>query len=222
MQVYPTNRKGRVQLRCDYCGSLFNRAESQIRLRGGEHAFCCKHHEFSFKEEMAAVRFWNSINFDGDNGCWIWVGCTSEYGYGLISWKWPGRKSRSTLSHRVSWLLNMGEFDYSLDVLHKCDNPPCVRPSHLFLGTAADNMHDMDAKGRRRSKPSIGEKHPMSKLRDRDVVLIKSMLSAGDMVHDVARCFGVSPHTIYKIRSGQLWSHVRLGDNENPVAVGAV
>ncbi len=97
--------------------------------------------------------FWNQVEKGNHNGCWVWIGALDTLGYGHLTIK---RKLR--LAHRVSWELANGSIPDGLHVLHHCDNPPCVNPSHLFLGTHLDNMRDMIAKGRsnfNHSKPTI-------------------------------------------------------------------
>jgi len=81
------------------------------------------------------------------SGCWLWTAYCNEDGYGRISF---GRKM--LLAHRVSWELHCGEIPAGIQVLHECDNPYCVNPSHLFLGTHKDNMADCTSK-RRNNKP---------------------------------------------------------------------
>lgn len=86
-------------------------------------------------------RFWNKVDRSGD--CWTWQGSRDRKGYGRVS-----VNQRPVLAHRFSWTLSHGPIPDGLCVLHKCDNPPCVNPEHLFLGTIADNNRDMVAKGR--------------------------------------------------------------------------
>lgn len=86
-------------------------------------------------------RFWR-LTFKTD-GCWHYIGNRAPFGYGLI---WVHNKLTTT--HRYSWRLHFGEIPAGMQVLHKCDEPSCVNPAHLFLGTQRDNMHDMIAKGR--------------------------------------------------------------------------
>jgi len=89
-------------------------------------------------------RFLSKVSLQITSGCWVWTGFRNAQGYGhfaLDGYK-VGR------AHRASWVLHRGSIPTGLCVLHRCDNPSCVNPDHLFLGTDADNAHDRDAKGR--------------------------------------------------------------------------
>lgn len=79
--------------------------------------------------------------------CWVWTGTTTAGGYGRLWFV-----TRKDLDHRISWLLSYGDIPDGMCVLHHCDNPPCIRPEHLFIGSHADNMADMLAKGRQRGR----------------------------------------------------------------------
>ena len=89
------------------------------------------------------TRFWAKVN--KTDGCWVWM-ASGNRGYGVIAM--PGRSGRMVYAHRYSYELHYGAFDQSLLVLHHCDNPACVRPDHLFLGTHLDNQQDKVSKGR--------------------------------------------------------------------------
>lgn len=87
------------------------------------------------------ARFWAKVDRSGE--CWTWTACTNRHGYGQF-----GIRRRHYLAHRVSYALAHGPFDTALYICHSCDNPPCVRPDHLFVGTQLDNMRDASGKGR--------------------------------------------------------------------------
>jgi len=95
-------------------------------------------------------RFWNYVDKNGANGCWVWTASRHRFGYGLLvkEQSTTKKRGRHRTAHRLSWELHNGAIPKGLSVLHHCDNPPCVNPAHLFLGTQADNNRDMFAKGR--------------------------------------------------------------------------
>ena len=94
-------------------------------------------------------RFWAKVNKRGPEECWPWIGGKSERGYGRIYV--DGRNVPAT---RVSWAIHFNEaIPMGLQACHHCDNPPCVNPSHLFIGTMSDNINDAVQKGRHRGRP---------------------------------------------------------------------
>lgn len=106
-------------------------------------------------------RFWARIRKSEGEGCWEWTGTVTAFGYGNVNIG----AGRYQMAHRLSWILTNGEPTPGLHVCHRCDNPRCVRPSHLFLGTQADNMRDMVAKHRDRNQATgrdcCGRGHPL-------------------------------------------------------------
>lgn len=146
-------------------------------------------------------RFWAQVERTGE--CWEWRGKLGRGGYGQ-TW----RDGRAPLVHRVSWELHYGPIPEGLFVCHRCDNPPCVRPDHLFLGTAKENTQDMMAKGRfRLSRKRRGEEHPRAKLTAEQAGLIRARV--GTSRRKLAEEFGVSPGTIRAIHEGRTWKDVR-------------
>lgn len=133
-------------------------------------------------------------------GCWVWLSYRDPSGYGRLHYK-----RKPVLASRISYLLHFGEIPEGQHVCHKCDNPGCVNPEHLFLGSQADNMADMYRKGRDRKRSLKGEQHGQAKLTAEQVREFKqSTLSDSE----AARRYGVSRATIHAIRSGKTWSHI--------------
>jgi hypothetical protein len=140
-------------------------------------------------------RFWSKVDIHSQDECWIWMRAADARGYG----RFGIRPRYVVLSHRYAWALTYGD-PGGLSVLHRCDNPPCCNPNHLFLGTHRDNSLDMAAKGRHPGPGLIGERHPKSKLRDQDVLEIRISTLPGV---ELAKRFGVTPTTICAIRRGR-------------------
>ncbi len=131
-------------------------------------------------------------------GCLEFTGCRNHDGYGAVT---CGQKKWS--AHRLSYFLANGEIPESSVVMHSCDNPACINPAHLGIGTIKDNVIDMERKGRARK--SVGSAHGQSKLEEADVRLIRSSPESGA---SLARRLGVSKVLVCQIRRGIGWSHV--------------
>lgn len=140
----------------------------------------------------------------GLSDCWYWVGLRSWLGYGQIA---AARNygSCEIAAHRLSWELFNGPVPTGLKVLHRCDVRACVNPSHLFLGSQADNVADMIAKGRGRSIPMYGEANPGARLTTDQVRAIRAAHASGETQHGLARRFGVAPMTVNRIVRHQTW-----------------
>lgn len=157
-------------------------------------------------------RFW--INVEKGDGCWIWKGAKLGFGYGMMRFN-----GRNTGAHRASWLLHFGEIPEAMFVCHRCDNPGCVRPDHLFLGTHQDNVADAVSKGRQArgvsfaNRPVLrGEACGASKLTEAQVIAIRAKWEAGNVTKmDLVREFGVTHPTIRRIISRKIWRHVLGG-----------
>jgi hypothetical protein len=143
------------------------------------------------------------------SGCWEWTAARFDTGYGAISYK-----GKTRYAHRVSYSEFVGAIPNGMLVCHHCDNPACVNPQHLFLGTSADNMSDKVAKGR-----SVrGEKSSNSKLTELEARLIKKFLKRNPPMRGqrggpcgfLARWFGVTQTAISLIHAGKNWGWVEL------------
>lgn len=136
--------------------------------------------------------------------CWEWTGARCSFGYGSFR---VGDKIDG--AHRVAYELDVGPIPKGLWVCHTCDNPPCVNPKHLFLGTRADNHGDMCAKNRQ-TKPK-GETNAAHKLTDDEVRFIRKTALGPTAL---AEMFGVHRSTIHNVRSRQTWSHLSEMEND--------
>lgn len=149
-------------------------------------------------------RFWPKVDKRGLDDCWEWTGCRVTYGYGQIR---QGRRcGRKLLSHRVSWELHNSTIPTGMYVCHSCDNPPCVNPRHLFLGTNKDNQEDARRKGRR----IFGERSPHAKLTDRKVIRMRRIRKTGLSQEKIAAMFSISLSQTQKILKGEKWKHVPM------------
>lgn len=146
-------------------------------------------------------RFFGNIEI-ADDGCWMWTGAVRGDGYGQMK-----IHVKPIAMHRYSWELFRGEIPEGKLVLHKCDVPLCVNPSHLFVGTNKDNMDDMARKGRRNAPKGSG--HVQSKLNESDIKEIRLFASLGYSQPKIAAMYGVSRSNIGFIANRQTWKHVK-------------
>lgn len=159
-------------------------------------AFRRGHHRNAQKPILE--RLWTKVDKSGE--CWNWTGRTHRFGYGEITFN--GEKQGT---HRVAWVLANGPIPTGLSVLHRCDNPRCVRPDHLFLGTQTDNQRDMREKGRHIK----GSRHPHARLTETEAIEIQR--SAGVSALALARKYGVSKVTVRNIQLGRRWKCLQQG-----------
>ena len=142
-------------------------------------------------------------------GCWVWLGAKNKAGYGLFNAS-DGRPARCVLAHRAAWELHFASIPTRLCVCHHCDTPACVRPSHLFLGTQAENMRDSARKGRHpRNKTKYlpeGKDHHFyrrgHKLTRQEALSIRRSAKTNK---ELAAEYSVDPSLISRIRSKQVW-----------------
>lgn len=150
------------------------------------------------------IRFWKKVNRLSDNECWNWTAYTSKSGYG---WMGVGDK-KSNFAHRVSAVIHglINNLNTSLHVLHKCDNPKCCNPNHLFVGTNIDNVADRVSKGRSGSKPHHGELNGMAKLSSTDIINIRYLYGQGAISQsELAKLYNVQQPHICRIVNNKRW-----------------
>jgi hypothetical protein len=144
-------------------------------------------------------------------GCWGWLGAKKKTGYGYmtIGSRTDGTR-KTTSAHRVSYMAFKGKIPLGRWVLHKCDNPWCVNPDHLYLGNRSDNVRDMMSRGR--LNHVFGEKSPKSKLKEEGVKnLRKERLLHKTPYRDLAAKYGLKSHKhVIEICNGKLWKHIPL------------
>lgn len=144
----------------------------------------------SYDSPTLADRFWTRVV--RTDGCWGWTGAKFRGGYGKIN---SGPRGHGNLfAHRVSWVLHHGPIPDQVYVLHRCDNPPCTNPAHLYLGDHADNMGDKASRGRGRT---ISES------------TVRQILSANGTISEIAEQAGVARSTAWRIRNGKEWVAAR-------------
>lgn len=152
----------------------------------------------AYEQRRLAERFWSKVDQRGPDECWPWqLARFAHGGHGQFTYRFPD-KQVSLYAHRIAWLLTHGASAGELKVCHRCDNPPCVNPNHLFLGTQADNLDDARQKGR------LDETRPRTfRLTLAQRLAIQAAPRGYGSGVALARQFGVSETTIHLIRIGR-------------------
>lgn len=196
---------------CRHCGRSFRTRTSS---RGKRTVYCSKACNGA-AQRLPPEHFWTRVARGAPEACWLWLGATDPKGYGRV-----GIRDRPRPAHRVAYELTNGPIPVGLLVCHRCDNPPCVNPAHLFLGTVADNVADMMAKGRGPNGERSGARtHPEriprgmaqggAKLTDDQVVEIRRLYAAGaGSQRTLAARFGVAVITVSRVVRRTHWTHV--------------
>ena len=139
--------------------------------------------------------------------CWEYQGILDKSGYGRFQGTLQ-KEYNTPFAHRLSYILHYGEFDKSLDVLHNCDNPCCVNPDHLRLGTHQENMNDRDQRGRQVALR--GSNNPTSKLTDETIEKIKQDYFGGKQIKDIAQELGLHRKTISRVLNGETYDQTNI------------
>lgn len=147
------------------------------------------------------IRFWAKVA--KTDGCWEWQGTRTKDGYGQT------KSNRvSVYTHRLSWEMAHGAIPPGMTINHTCDNPPCVRPDHLVLGTQQSNMVDMKRRGRASGGTVQGSRVGTARLTEATAAAIRAEYAQGTSKRALAQKYGVARPTIYKLLAGETWRHV--------------
>jgi hypothetical protein len=176
---------------------LYSRTSGKVKLYPCERCSspCYKKYKRAFCTDMC--RFMSYVTVT-DN-CWIWNGAKNKK-YGILNF----RNRNSMPAHRMSYILFRGEIPDGILACHTCDNPPCVNPQHIFLGTTQHNTEDMMRKGRSMK----GEKHPLAKLTEDDILKIRNLHKQGMKQTKIAEMFNVLASYINCIIKRRTWKHI--------------
>ncbi len=191
---------------CIRCGAVIVRAHKR-RLGRAKYCTHACFHAGLIEAANASYeqRFWSHV--EKTESCWIWRGQIQPAGYGLFFRARPDGPRRDVQVHRLSYELATGHLPTSKEfICHHCDNPPCVNPAHLFIGSVMDNMADM----RRKHRSAWGEHSGHAKLSASDVRDIRQTAESSrtwDTYRELARRFSVSDTHIYGIVTGRFWTH---------------
>lgn len=146
------------------------------------------------------MRFWSKVDRKNKNECWNWESSKNENGYGKFCINYKLYKA-----HRVSYFIKYNKDPRNLLICHKCNNPSCVNPYHLFSGTHKENIEQAVSEGR--SRIIKGSKNQLAKLQESEVIEIKKLKGLINK-HEVAKRFHVASATIYDIWADRTWSHI--------------
>lgn len=187
-----------INAECLRCGAPMSIYPSDIKHGRGRHC------SLDCRKPKWPERFWQKMTIGSDVQCWNWNEYLDTGGYGRV---WVPSLRREVKSHRVAWELRNGQIPSGIFVLHRCDNRRCCNPSHLFIGTIADNVRDCIRKGR--TNQVKGERVYGSRLNGEKVLQIRKARSAGERVKVLAEVYGVSEKTISSVALGRTWAHVQ-------------
>lgn len=165
------------------------------------------------------VQFWSMVDIRADNDCWEWCGTRSSLGYGHLT-----RKKGTRKAHRIAYEIAVGPIPVGMVICHRCDNPACCNPSHLWAGSQSENMKDCWIKGRMAAPVATsetalrGSRCVHAKLSDEDV---RKIYASTENEKVIAKKFGVSKTTVHNIKVGRTWSHLTGAARVAAMALGS-
>ena len=154
-------------------------------------------------------KFWTQVEIKSYNECWLWKGAKTSRGYGSLHIRMPDGKRKTISAHRKAWeIANQSTIPEGKVIMHTCDNPACVNPSHLRLGTTTDNNRDTVKKRR----GFVGHLNGRAKLTSQQVVEIRNLYQGGDYsMQDLGSQFGVTGTMVCNIVNHKSWKHIAEG-----------
>lgn len=155
-------------------------------------------------DEMLTKRLLAKYIPEPMSGCWLWEGAHRKNEYGTM---WNGKAHEN--SHRLSYRLLVGPIPDGLWVLHRCDNPACINPDHLFVGTQSDNLKDCVRKGRHHPASLKGIANHKAKLTEAQVLEIRQIPRVMGALAKAAKIYGVPRERLCAIRNGRGWKHLK-------------
>lgn len=188
----------KVTKKCLFCHKQFTR--QQCPSTKNYVKFCSKKCFYLNRDGIPIDRFWRKVKKTKD--CWLWIANKSNRNYGMFA-----INNKKVSAHRYSYKYHYGSIPNGLYICHKCDNPPCVNPKHLYAGTQSDNLKDAANKNRRVYTSRQGSKNNLSKLKEIDVLKIRS-LSKNKTYKEIANMFNVDPTNIGYIIRRRTWTHI--------------
>lgn len=180
---------------CVICGTPHYIWPNEVGSRTTCSRRCGTIKQMRAKARSLMERFEEKYIPEPNSGCWLWIGAATARGYGALGLEG---------AHRVSYRLFNGAIPTGSFVCHRCDNPICVNPEHLFVGTPKENTHD----ALRKRRLTHGDKHPNSKLREADIPIIRELAAKKTDMAEIGRRFGVGKYAIQCVVRGKWWKHV--------------
>jgi hypothetical protein len=188
---------------CLHCGEPFRPTNTQVRA--GQGKYCSRACSYAHRTRSVAERLWEKADRSGGpDSCWLWQKFRTKLGYGTFC----DGDGKTVWAHRAAWIITHGPIPEGLEVCHNCpggDNPSCINPAHMFLGTRRENALDALAKGR----TARGSRSGGAKLTEGQVITIRARYAAGGISQmQLSREYGVRDNLIHRIIKRKIWTHI--------------